>query len=64
MRKSIVEVVKTVYDGFYLTKDSKGLVCSYEGIGLCPASVKKYIADHEVREINCTWMEAVSYGYI
>ena len=58
-----MKVIKTTYDGFYVVEEN-GKVKSYEGYALCPKKVQKEIDKNDFKEVGCTWLEAVQYGYI
>lgn len=60
----IDKVIKTNYDGYIVVRYWSGNVKAFEGIGVCPASVKKYLDTHNVDCVDYTWRDAVSYGII
>ena len=57
-------VVKTTYDGFFITKTKNGKIAAYEGFALCPKRIQTMINKGEYKTINCFYMDAISYGYI
>ena len=60
------KVYKTTYDGFYIVKKPSGKYYAYEGLGLCPKKLQADIKNGkcEVNEIDYSYYEAISYGYI
>ena len=46
------KIIQTTYDGFFITKDDKGNICSYEGLNLCPDSVKEQITNGNFEKVG------------
>ncbi len=59
-----MEIFKTIYDGFFIAKNKNGKIFAYEGYNLCPKNVQKQIDNGNFTELDCTYMDAVSYGYV
>ena len=49
-------VIRTTYDGYITVVWGKS-VKAYEGAGLCPPRIQRWLKDNEPEQRNCFWYE-------
>ena len=58
-----MKITETKYDGYFIVNEN-GKLKAYEGYGLCPKKVQKEIDNGNYKTIDCSFMEALQYGYV
>ena len=58
-----IKVFCTQYDGWYVVNEN-GKISEYEGLGLCPPHIQKFVLDYGATLLDCFHNDAISYGYV
>jgi hypothetical protein len=53
------KVIRSTYDGYITVVWSKS-VAVYEGVGLCPPQIKKWLRENDPEHQDCFWNEVRS----
>ena len=60
----MIKVIKTTYDGYFVTNNGRGKINAYEGYDLCPERIKALIDAGNYKKVDSFCREAIQDGII